>query len=97
MSHTKVKTIYESEGAYASTDKCILYCNHNHSCDCTTFYEENGEVASLVFCDWTTGKDKWDAVQKLWYPYKDKWGGELKEGVEYYFGEPWKDAPAESA
>lgn len=93
MSHTRVKTTYESEWMYGSTEVRTLYCHHNHSCDCTTFYEENGEVASMSFCEWSRGKDKWDAMERLWYPYKDKWGEELKGGVEYYGIPPWEIMP----
>jgi len=90
MSHTKVKTTYESEGAYASTETHTLYCHHNHSCDCTTFYNERGDVQSMCFCDWSSGNDLWDAMNRLWFPFKDKWGDELLDGVEYYNVEPWE-------
>lgn len=84
MSHTRVKATYESEGAYGGTEEHVLYCHHNHSCDVTCFYDEDGEVASMDFGEWSRGKDKWDVMQKLWFPFKDKWGDELLEGVEYY-------------
>lgn len=84
MSHVRVKTTYESEGSYAGTDIHTLYCHHNLTCCCTTFYNADGTVAHLSFCSWSTGNDFWDAVQRLWFPYKDTWGGELKDGVEYY-------------
>jgi len=29
-------------------------------------------------------------MQRLWYPFEDKWGGALKEGVEYYYIPPWE-------
>ena len=91
MSHLRVKTTYEVEGAYGSTETRELYCHHNHSCDCVTFHGKNGEVESMAFCDWSTNNnDLWDAMNRLWLPFKKDWGGELKEGVEYYYKEPWK-------
>ena len=92
MSHTRVKTTYEVEGPYASTDKEELYCHQNHSCDCVTFYDKHGHVESMSFCDWVTGNNKWEAMQRLWFPFKDEWGGELLDGVEYYHIPPWEQA-----
>jgi len=84
MSHTRVKTTYAVEGPYASTEIVKLYCHHNHSCDIVSFYDENGTVTSMVFSEWETNNNLWDAMNRLWYPYKDKWGDKLKDGVEYY-------------
>jgi hypothetical protein len=84
MSHTRVKTTYEIEGPYASTEIKTLYCHHNHSCDCVTYYDEDGIVMDMNFCDWSKGNDLWDAMNKLWYPFEDAWNGQLKEGVGYY-------------
>ena len=85
MSHTRVKTTYETEGVYAYTEVHTLYCHHNHSCDIITFYDEDGEVVHMSFQEWSMNhNDLWDAMNRLWFPYKDKWGGELKDGVEYY-------------
>jgi len=90
MSHTRVKTTYSAEGSWGGTDNKVLYCHHNHSCDCTTFYDERGNVERMAFCEWETNNDLWDAMQRLWYPFKDKWHGELKDGVEYYNIAPWE-------
>ena len=90
MSKLRVKTTYKVEGPYASTDIETLYCFHNMSCDCVTFYDSMGRVESMAFCEWD-GDDLWDAMNRLWSPYKDEWGGELIDGVEYYHGEPWKE------
>lgn len=87
MSHTRVKTTYASEGEYGSTEYHTLYCDHNHSLDCTTIYDEDGDVESMNFCEWESGNDKQDAMERLLFPFKDKWHGELKDGVEYYFDE----------
>jgi hypothetical protein len=90
MSHTRVKTTYSIEGGYGGTDTVELYCHHNHICDCTTFHNKDGSVTSMAFCDWESGNDLWDAMQRLWFPFKDKWDGELKDNVEYYFKAPWE-------
>lgn len=85
MSHTRVKTTYSTEGAYGSTEEHTLYCHHNHSCDVVVFYDDKGEVHDMVFESWETGNSLWDAMNRLWFPFKEKWNGELKEKVEYYF------------
>ena len=91
MSHTRVKTTYEVEGPYASTDTVDLYCHHNHSCDCTTFYYIDGSVPSMSFCEWIPRNDLWSAMQRLWFPFKEEWGKELLDGVEYYHKAPWEE------
>lgn len=45
----------------------------------------------MVFQEWSNGNDLRDAMNRLWSPYKDKWGEELKDGVEYYGVAPWED------
>jgi len=90
MSHTRVKTTYSIEGAYGSTEIVELYCHHNHSSDFVTFYWENGEVVNMVFQEWESGNDLWDAMNRLWFPFKNEWGKELKDNVEYYGIPPWK-------
>lgn len=90
MSHTRVKTTYSEEGAYASTETKELYCHHNHSCDITLFYDEKGEYKEMIFSSWKKGDDLWDAMERLMYPFKDKWGGGLKDNVEYYGIPPWE-------
>ena len=95
MSHTRVKTTYEAEGPYASTREEELYCHHNHSCDCTTFFDVKGCVVSMAFCQWSCDhNDLRDAVDRLWFPFKDKWGEELLDGVEYYHTPPWEKEKA---
>lgn len=89
MSHTRVKTTYNVEGAYGSTETKTLYCHHNHSNDSITFYDEDGEIYPMIFNEWVSGNDLWDAMNRLWYPYKGDWGrSELKDGVEYYYNLP---------
>lgn len=60
MSHTRVKTTYEAEGNYGSTEVHELYCHHNHSSDTTVYYDSDGSVASMVFGEWVNENDKWD-------------------------------------
>ncbi len=86
MSHTRVKTTYSVEGVYASTETKTLYCHHNRSSDYTTFFDDENETDTTIMCfgEWETGNDLWDAMNRLWFPYKGEWGGELKDGVEYY-------------
>lgn len=90
MSHTRVKTTYSVEGAYGSTETKTLYCHHNHSCDYTTFYDEDGDVTTMNFGEWESGNDLWDAMERLWFPFKGEWGKELKDNVEYYHKAPWE-------
>ena len=87
MSHTRVKTTYSVEGIYASTETKTLYCHHNHSSDYTTFFDDENETDTTIMCfgEWETGNDLWDAMNRLWFPYKGDWGcSELKDGVEFY-------------
>ena len=50
----------------------------------TIFYHDNEEEVNMVFESWDKGNDLWDAMNRLWFPFKEEWNGELKEGVEYY-------------
>ncbi len=88
MSHLKVKTTYNTLGTYGSTETNTLYCHHNQSCDMVLFYDDpKGEqLTKMVFASEFTGNDLWDAMNRLWFPYEDVWGGQLKEGVEL-----WRD------
>ena len=90
MSHTRVKSTYSVEGAYGSTETLELYCDHNHSNDITTFCDVDGDREIMVFGEHENGNDLWDAMNRLWFPYKDnEWNGELKDGVEFYTHGPW--------
>lgn len=91
MSSTRVKTVYEVPGAFGSTEIVELYCRHNHSSDITTFYWNDGTVVNMVFEEWSNGNDLWDAMNRLWFPFKSEWYGELKDGVEYYDIAPWEN------
>jgi len=91
MSHTKVKTTYNVPGNYGSTEKVELYCHHNHSYNTTTFYNKDGSVTEMSFESWDKDNDLWDAMERLWFPFKEVWGEELKDKVEYYYNEPWDE------
>lgn len=84
MGHTKVKTTYSEQGVYGSTATVDLYCHHNLGTDSVAYYDSRGQVQDMAFDDWDSGNDLWDAMQRLWYPFKGEWGGELKDNVEYY-------------
>ena len=84
MSHTRVKTTYEIEAGYGSSEIIKLYCHHNHGSDFTTFYWKDGSYVDMIFQEWSTDNDLWDAMNRLRFPYIDKWGGTLKDNVEYY-------------
>ena len=90
MSHTRVKTTYSVQGSYGGTEKIELYCHHNHSCDYTTFYDKDGSVTNMCFGEWESGNDLWDAMERLWFPFKEEWNKELKDNVEYYYKAPWE-------
>ncbi len=94
MSHTRVKTTYGVEGAWGSTETKELYCHHNHSCDTTSFYDADGSSTAMVFQSWDKENDLYDAMERLLFPFKEEWGGELKDNVEYYGFAPWENKSA---
>lgn len=87
---SQVKTTFEQEGGYGSTDIVEIFCHHNNTVDITTFYYADGSVVDMSFQDWNSGRDKWDAVEKLMFPFKDDSYEELRDGVEYYTYAPWE-------
>ena len=91
MSHTRVKTTYSAMAAYGGTDTVELYCHHNGGGDTVTFYNNKGEVEQMAFESWESDNDLWDAMERLWMPFKEEWGKELKDGVEYYHKGPWEE------
>ena len=98
MSHVRVKTTFlqQSDG-FGSSEEITMYCHHNLSTDCTSFHYEDGSLVEMFFQKWASGKDKWDAVERLNFPFKNEWGKELKDGVEYtkFPWETLKENPAE--
>lgn len=89
MSHLKVKTTYSTVGAYGAVKVKELFCHHNLSLDTIIFYDINGNPVLMIFEDFTDGDNLWDAMNRLWFPFEDKWGGKLKDKVEYYYTNPW--------
>jgi len=82
MSHLRVKTSYNTEGTYGSTDKKIIYCHHNNSADYVTFYNEEGEIL-LVVPD-TIDNNILDAINRLYVPVNNDGDKQkLKEGIEH--------------
>lgn len=79
MSHYRLKTTYNTEGAYGSVDKQPIYAHHNLSCDYVTFYDEKGEFIMTV--PDTLDGNILDAINKLYAPWKDS--QTLVEGVEH--------------
>jgi len=45
----------------------------------------------MAFGEWDSGNDLWDAMLRLNFPFKDEWSKALKDNVEHYFIEPWKE------
>ncbi len=91
MSHIRVKTNYGVMGIYGGIEKKTLYCHHNLSCDCTTFYNEDGSIPSMVFEMEISGNNLWDAMNRLMFCFKgDGTKNELIDGVEFYFKAPWE-------
>jgi len=86
MSHLRVKTTYSAQGANGTTETVCLYCDHNQIIDTVTFYDGSGAVARMQFHEWESGNDLWDAMNRLMAPFKEAWGGALKDGVEYWYG-----------
>lgn len=79
MSHVKVKTEYQVEVPYGSTEKRVLYAHHNNSCDVVTFFDEDGK--HLFSVEDTLGNNLMDAIKRLYAPYKNS--SELDDDVQY--------------
>jgi uncharacterized protein YrzB (UPF0473 family) len=80
MSHVRVKTEYQIQGAYGSTEKRILYAHHNNSCDIVTFFDEDGTY--LFSVEDTMDNNLMDAINILYAPHKNT-SGELNENVQF--------------
>ena len=79
MSHVRVKTEYQIEGAFGSTEKKTLYAHHNNSCDVVTFFDEDGSY--LFSVEDTMNNNLLDARNRLFMYSKPN--GELVDGVSY--------------
>jgi hypothetical protein len=80
MSHVRVKTEYQIQGAYGSTEKRTLYAHHNNSCDVVTFFDEDGTY--LFSVEDTMDNNLMDAINRLYAPHKNT-SGELNENVQF--------------
>ena len=94
MSHTRVKTTYDVQGNYGSTEQWVLFCDHSHTSDHVNFYDEDGSVTEMSFGEWSDGNDLWEAMNRLFYPFENNdWTSsnkKLKDGVEFYGVAPWE-------
>ena len=78
MSHYRLKTKYNTEGAYGSTEENEVFAHHNLSCDYVTFYDENGDFIMTV--PDTMDNNLLDAINRVYAPFnKDN---KFVEGVE---------------
>lgn len=66
MSSYTVKTTYNTEGDYGSTEKHTLYANHNNSSDYVTFFDEKGE--RILTVPDTLDNNILDAINRLYAP-----------------------------
>ena len=69
MSHYRLKTTYQTQGCYGSTETHTLYANHNECADLVTFYDEDGEIMFTV--EDTINNNLFDAIKRLFIPFKD--------------------------
>jgi hypothetical protein len=90
MSHLRVKTKYMVPdigiGTYTMKER-TLYAHHNLGSDCVTFYDEDGTVILFIEQD-TEENNIIDAINRLWWPYKERahgaaWTDDLNDGVEH--------------
>ena len=78
MSHYRVKTTFNTEGAYGSTETHTLFAHHNLSCDIVSFYSENGEFIFAV--EDTIDNNLLDAINRLYAPFEKN--NVLSNGIE---------------
>ena len=81
MSKILVKTEYQVQGPYGSTENKTLYAKHNNSCDVVTFYDEDGTY--LFSVEDTMDNNFLDAINRLYVPHKNSNSFELNDGVNY--------------
>ena len=79
MSHYRLKTKYNEEGAYGSTEEHTLYAHHNLSCDYVTFFDEKGNV--IMSIPDTLDNNLLDAINRIYNPFSD-----VKEDKKYADG-----------
>lgn len=64
MSHSRIKTTYNTEGNYGSTETHTLYADHNDCADYVTFYDETGAIIMTV--PDTIDNNILDAINRLY-------------------------------
>lgn len=79
MSHYRLKTKYNSEGAYGSIDEQTVYAHHNLSCDYVSFYDKDGHFIMAI--PDTISNNLLDAINRLYAPFKNH-GNIFVDGVE---------------
>ncbi len=67
MSHDRIKTTYQTQGAYGITKTHTLYARHNHCSDLVSFFYEDGELILTV--EDTMQNNLFDAIERLYMPY----------------------------
>lgn len=81
MSSIRVKTKYNTEGPYGTTEEHTIFANHNNSSDYVTYYDEDGTIL-LVVPD-TIDNNILDAIIKLYVPHTtSNLEVKLKDGIE---------------
>lgn len=79
MSHYRLKTKYNIEGDYGSTEEKDLFSHHNLSSDYVTFYDENGKF--IMSLPDTIDNNLLEAINRLYAPFKNG-GSDFVHGVE---------------
>lgn len=69
MSHYKLKTKYNTDGAYGVNEEKTIYAHHNLCNDYVTFYDENGGFIMAI--PDTIDNNILDAINRLYLPFKD--------------------------
>lgn len=90
MSHVRVKTKYNVEGAYGSIEERTLYADHNNSCDIVTFYDQDGNW--LLSVEDTMDNNLLDAINRLYMPFVGTGADyKLDKDVEHYQHRPGEE------
>lgn len=77
MSHYRLKTTYNEEGPYGTTEEKILFVEHNLSTDRVSFFHEDG---SLIFSvPDTISNNILDAINKLYTTELGNNGPEIED------------------
>ena len=85
MSHLFLKTEYNSEGSYGSTEKHKLYAHHNNTCDVVSIYDEDGKC--IISFDDTQVNSILDAINRLCSALEND---KLVDGVENISIKEWQ-------